>query len=451
MPGHCEATRGTNVINSSETDAKVGASESRRRPRSCVAATLALATWLGTSVGVSAPIGSGEYRLAPGDRLSIVVFGQAELSGDFMVDGGGRIELPIAGAVTIGELTIAEAQSLIQARFSDGVLVKPAVMVRIVEQRPVYVVGDVRAPGSYPFRFGQSATIAIAMAGGHGRTLDQQNAMSDFIAADERVRVLETTRRGLLMRKARLEAQRDGAQEFVPPKLPGIETHEREFAALAAGEAEIFATLTQAYHQLVAALRQQPPRLEAEITALKQQVIKERESLSLSKDRVDEVEPLAKTGLLQRSVLNDRRREVLRIESQILQLTALIARLDQGIGDVNIRIDDATVAYRRQIMTDLQDMSQRLREIEATLITARELRELRAQNAGGIEGVEAAYTILITRTRTSTTTFQASGETLLEPGDVVEVKRQRRGVSRAAGLVEDRERLGSERAGRMPQ
>ena len=34
---------------------------------------------------------SGQYRLAPGDRLKIVVFGQQELSGDFIVDGTGEI------------------------------------------------------------------------------------------------------------------------------------------------------------------------------------------------------------------------------------------------------------------------------------------------------------------------------------------------------------------------
>src|SRR5262245_39091989 len=76
---------------------------------------------------------SGEYRLAPGDRLKIVVFGQKELSGDFIVDGTGEILLPLVGSVRVAGLTANAAQQLIQERFTDGVLVQPSVSVRIPE------------------------------------------------------------------------------------------------------------------------------------------------------------------------------------------------------------------------------------------------------------------------------------------------------------------------------
>ena len=72
---------------------------------------------------------SGDYRLARGDRLKIVVFDQPQLSGDFIIDGGGGILLPIVGSISLGGLTLAEAQQLIQKRFADGVLVEPAVSV----------------------------------------------------------------------------------------------------------------------------------------------------------------------------------------------------------------------------------------------------------------------------------------------------------------------------------
>jgi polysaccharide export outer membrane protein len=43
----------------------------------------------------------GDYRLAPGDRLTIVVFDEPQLSGDFFVDGGGEVLLPLAGSVRV--------------------------------------------------------------------------------------------------------------------------------------------------------------------------------------------------------------------------------------------------------------------------------------------------------------------------------------------------------------
>ena len=90
---------------------------------------------------------SKDYRLAPGDRLTIVVYDQPQLSGQFIVDGGGGILLPLAGAVSLSGLTLAEAQKRIQDQFADGVLVQPAVSVRITDYRPIFVTGNVRKPG----------------------------------------------------------------------------------------------------------------------------------------------------------------------------------------------------------------------------------------------------------------------------------------------------------------
>ena len=98
---------------------------------------------------------SGDYRLSPGDHLTIVVYDQPQLSGEFIVDGGGGVLLPLAGPVSVSGLTLAEAQQLIQERFADGVLVQPGISVRIKEYRPIFVTGSVRKPGSYAFIIGE--------------------------------------------------------------------------------------------------------------------------------------------------------------------------------------------------------------------------------------------------------------------------------------------------------
>ena len=136
---------------------------------------------------------SEDYQLAPGDRLSIVVYDQPQLSGQFIVDGGGGILLPLVGAVRLKGLTLAEAQQLIQDRFADGVLVQPAVSVRITDYRPIFVTGNVRKPGSYRFNIGQSVKAAVAAAGGEGEPIELNfnGAMSDFITTEQRLRQLE--------------------------------------------------------------------------------------------------------------------------------------------------------------------------------------------------------------------------------------------------------------------
>jgi Polysaccharide biosynthesis/export protein len=58
---------------------------------------------------VNASTDSGEYRLAPGDKLGVLVFDQAQLSGDFVINGDGQILLPLAGSVIVAGLTLTEA------------------------------------------------------------------------------------------------------------------------------------------------------------------------------------------------------------------------------------------------------------------------------------------------------------------------------------------------------
>ena len=39
------------------------------------------------------------YTLDAGDKLRIVVFGQAGITGDYLVDAGGQVTLPLIGTV----------------------------------------------------------------------------------------------------------------------------------------------------------------------------------------------------------------------------------------------------------------------------------------------------------------------------------------------------------------
>ena len=183
----------------------------------------------------------GDYRLAPGDRLTIAVFDEPKLSGDFFVDGDGEVLLPVAGSVRIAGLTLAQAQELIQKQFADGVLVRPAVNVRIKDYRPIFVTGAVKRPGSYRFMFGETVKAAIATAGGVGQAIEQPLtvAVSDFVSAEERVRQLESDQVSLLVRKARLEAQRDERDNFVIPLFVGLNVRNVDFERVYSAESDI--------------------------------------------------------------------------------------------------------------------------------------------------------------------------------------------------------------------
>ncbi len=186
------------------------------------------------------------YRLAPGDRIVVTVFGQADLSGQFSVDGTGNILLPLVGTLEVMNLSVLECQDRITALLQDGILQRPVVNVGMAEVRPISVMGDVRSPGVYPFRFGNIVKGAIAQAGGYG-LLEQfpGAATTEFLAADERVKVLTEERRLLLIRKARLEAQINGSKSFKAP-LSDEELNDPEIKKLISQEQDIFVPILPA-------------------------------------------------------------------------------------------------------------------------------------------------------------------------------------------------------------
>ena len=370
---------------------------------------------------------SQDYVLAPGDRLAIVVYDQPQLSGDFIIDGGGGIVLPIIGLISLKGLTLAEAQQLLQQRLADGVLVQPAVSVGIKEHRPIFVTGNVRKPGSYPFIIGQSVKAAIAAAGGEGEPIELNfnGAMSDFITAEQHVRQLESLHAILLMRKARLEAQRDGSENFVAPMPVGLGRRSADFNLAYSTENDTLSRLQDVYHQQIATLQSQRPRIEAQVKAVINQITKQNERLAIVNSRLVDLEGLFSKGLLRKDVLQNQQIEKSLVEGQISNLDAQVANLRQTMGDLDVRLGDVKAAYLRQALADLQSTSERLQDVEISLGPAQRLLNVKARAAAS-DVDEADYLIRVSRIRDGgMITFDVTDETMLLPGDVVDVKLKR--------------------------
>jgi polysaccharide export outer membrane protein len=363
------------------------------------------------------------YRLAPGDRITITVLGQADLSGDILVDGEGNILLPIIGPIKVKDLTPVECQKLIHDRLADGIINQPAVGVRIGELRPLYVLGDVRTPGAYSFRYGSTVKSAVAAAGGFGRAEPTQNAaISEFLLADERVRQLTFQKRALLVRLQRLEAQRDGKSTFSPQSSPGS-TEEDDIAQMVAIEKETFDSQADMFQKQLQMLRSQKPRIQNEIEALNAQAAAAKKQIALYAQYSEQYGRLMKQGLGTANAELQLKLAEASQESELWRLTAQISRLQMDIGEIDIKSQDIESTFTKQIVVDLRDARERLRELDVTLPSARELREVKLRQAGNVAEIEVSRSISVTRTRNSeATVIQASDTMLLEPGDIIDVR-----------------------------
>lgn len=106
------------------------------------------------------------YRLDAGDRLRIVVYGQEGLTNTYAVDAGGSITMPLIGAVHARGLTPNGLAAAVTSRLKNGYLREPHVAVEVETYRPFFILGEVAAPGQYPYVPNMTIESAVAIAGG---------------------------------------------------------------------------------------------------------------------------------------------------------------------------------------------------------------------------------------------------------------------------------------------
>lgn len=108
------------------------------------------------------------YRLGSGDKLRMIVYGENDLGGEYLIDGAGDVQLPLLGQMKAAGMTIHDFEGSIGNKFvAEGYLKDPRVSVEVENYRPFYIMGEVRAPGQYPYVNGMNALNAVALAGGY--------------------------------------------------------------------------------------------------------------------------------------------------------------------------------------------------------------------------------------------------------------------------------------------
>lgn len=115
------------------------------------------------------------YQMGSGDRVRITVFGETDLSGEFELDAQGDFSMPLVGTVRAHRLTPRQLEESIATLLLDGYLKNPRVNVEVLNYRPFYILGEVNAPGGYPYRAGMTILNAAALAGGFTYRADEDD------------------------------------------------------------------------------------------------------------------------------------------------------------------------------------------------------------------------------------------------------------------------------------
>ena len=106
------------------------------------------------------------YRLGSNDVVRIQVYGEEDLTVESKVDGDGNINFPLLGMVAVAGKTTQELQDYLTSRLASGYVRAPRVTAYVFKYRNIYVSGEVRTPGGYPYEEGLSVQKAMTIAGG---------------------------------------------------------------------------------------------------------------------------------------------------------------------------------------------------------------------------------------------------------------------------------------------
>jgi polysaccharide export outer membrane protein len=121
---------------------------------------------LGSQSSQATPEASN-YIVGPQDVLTVTVFNEPQLSGQFRVENDGQFNYPFLGRIKAAGAAAAEIGALLRQKLADGYLRDPQISVEVAQfhSQSVFVMGEVRTPGKYTQSGSVTLIEALAQAG----------------------------------------------------------------------------------------------------------------------------------------------------------------------------------------------------------------------------------------------------------------------------------------------
>ena len=143
------------------------------RLHALIAAALAIALagcgpTVSTAIETPPPVAAADTTLGVGDTFDVRVYGEADLSGSYKVEGEGTINFPLIGTIKVVGLDAQQLAKALSEKLANGYLRNPQVSVLVKDQpsKKVTITGQVAKPGIYNFSPPMSIVDGITQAGG---------------------------------------------------------------------------------------------------------------------------------------------------------------------------------------------------------------------------------------------------------------------------------------------
>ncbi len=261
--------------------------------------------------------------------------------------GGLTIVLVLAGAVGGWAGTVQLAGALI----ASGSVVVDTNVKKV--QHPVGgVVGDLRVHDGDQVKAGD---ILLSL----DQTVTRANLAIVTKGLDQ-----------LMARKARLAAERDGADAIVFPEELRSRENDADVAEITAGERKLFDLRRSARSGQKAQLHQQSEQLLEEIRGLGAQQKAKVQEIDLINRELQGVRELFKNNLVQLSRLTQLEREAARLNGEQAQLVATIAQANRRIAEIELKVIQVDQDLSSEVAKEMRETEGKIGEFVERKVAA---------------------------------------------------------------------------------
>lgn len=113
--------------------------------------------------------------LRSGDEINVVIYRNKELSGSYLIDSRGYVQIPGLGVIRVAGLNPLEVSQRLREQLIRRGIADPEIAVQPLVR--VSVLGEVRSPGLYPVEPGTSLLQMLTVAGGPTERADLRKAV----------------------------------------------------------------------------------------------------------------------------------------------------------------------------------------------------------------------------------------------------------------------------------
>ncbi len=307
--------------------------------------------------GVHAQADRGQLSINAGDVLSITVFGRADLSGDFPVAPDGTIALPLAGSLTAAGLAPSTLSGQIEKallQYIPGL----SVTVAISKFAPVFVVGEVQAPGRYEYRPGMTALELFALSGGLRRAPVEKDTVSlQIIQARQDLQDLDLQIFAQQAARERLRAEIDETDYAATmPQATTDATSRVLEQRMVDSQVALFKIRKAALETQERGIDAQAASYDDEIATLNASIKLHNEEIGLLEEDVAAQKSLVERGLTAKSNLREIERLLSSTRRDALELNSFLARARQNKLGLEQRRTDLTSMRRDEAAKQMQDV-----------------------------------------------------------------------------------------------